>query len=153
MDWMSEMEAGLEKAWQWLTIQPVEYYWALGGLVALFVIYRIARNLGRKSRKKKQAPKLVVEDYRVSPLGRDAFLKVKNEGATATVGLLKIQTIPGVKIKNQLAGQVLEKGAPCRILLESDERSKLMRKLSFEVTLLGPAGKVFKQRLTSGKPK
>lgn len=124
----------------------------LGVLLLLIII----RKLIRSKKKKKKAPKsfkknskgaLSIHSYQVAPLGRDAFLKIKNNGPTITLTQLTIFN-PEVSIKNALAGQQIDKGKIYSILLESKNAKKIPEELKIEVTFLNAKHLAEKQSFT-----
>ncbi len=147
-----------ERARAWaLTVAPE--YWAIaGGVVLVLIVWRIAAKQSRKRKMAQTAPKLLIEGFQVAPLGRDAFLKMRNSGEPATLTALQIKGRYDVTVKNVLAGHELERDKSYSLLLEATGQQKLTPNFSIELTYLDRTGNVYVQRfrtdtLSAGKAK
>ena len=137
------------------SLSPDQKIMAAAGLGVLLLLL-IIRKLIRSKKKKKKSPKtktgytkgaLSIHSYQVAPLGRDAFLKIKNNGPTITLTQLTIFN-PDVSIKNVLAGQKIDEGKVYSILLESKNAKKIPEELKIEVTFLNAKHLAEKQSFT-----
>lgn len=139
-----QLEALLEwaKEFEW-------YYWAIAGgvLLLLFVLPFI----GRSSRKKKKQalqvrPHLLLDAFQIAPLGRDAFLKIRNAGNPATFVNLAIKGRNDILSKNSFQGHRLEKDKVYSILLEAIGKLKIEQNFSIEITFMDVHQNVYKQQ-------
>lgn len=139
------------------TIAPE--YWAIGATVlVLLILWRIAAVQSRKRKAAKAAPKLMIEGFQIAPLGRDAFLKMRNAGDPVVFTALQIKGRFDVAVKNVLAGHELDKDKSYSLLLEATGQEKLTPNFSIELTYLDHIGNVYVQRfrtdtLSAGKAK
>lgn len=115
-------------------------------LVILLLMLSIA--LGRRRRKrqaKRLAPRLVLEAFQISPLGRDASFKVQNTGQTARLYTLSIKGRNDILVKNAIAGHEILGGETYRILLEAAGQKKLDAGFTIELSYLDQMGNVYRQ--------
>jgi hypothetical protein len=117
-------------------------------LLLLILFFRASR---RKQRRRLLAPALLLESYQVSPLGRDAFLKIKNTGEMATFISLTMKGRQDIAIKNAFAGHQLEKGKSYALMLEATTSQKLNADFTLELTYMDTAGNVYRQALAPGQ--
>lgn len=124
----------------------------LGMLFLILLLRKVARknkkgkNLTRRQKKQNKGA-LSIASYQVAPLGRDAFLKIKNNGPTITLTQLSLLN-PNISIKNALAGQKIDEGKIYSILLESKNAKKIPEALEIEVTFLNSNHIAEKQSFT-----
>ncbi len=137
------------------TLTPDQKIMALVGMGVLLLII-ILRKIFRSKSKKTASPKrkgggakgtLSIHSYQIAPLGRDAFLKIKNNGPTITLTQLSIAN-QNILIKNALAGQKIDEGKIYSILLESKDANKIPEGLEIEVTFLNSKHLAEKQLFT-----
>jgi len=125
---------------------PIE--WAAAGGISIILILAISL-MSSKRRKKKRArnvaPQLSLQGFQISPLGRDAYLKVLNTGNSAQITGLDIQGRKDIAVKNAVAGHQLPSGESYRILLESIGQKKLSNNFTIELTYMDQLGNVYKQ--------
>ncbi|MCG8329238.1 MAG: hypothetical protein MI974_16200 [Chitinophagales bacterium] len=125
---------------------PIEWAAAAG----LFIILLIAISMmsGKRRRKKKAktvAPRLSLQGFQVSPMGRDAYLKVLNNGQLAHITDLSIKGRRDISVKNEVAGHQMPSGESYRILLESVGAEKLSNNFTIELTYMDQLGNVYQQ--------
>ncbi|NUO00429.1 MAG: hypothetical protein HUU01_07400 [Saprospiraceae bacterium] len=134
-------------------------YWAIGGTVlVLLLLWRIASAQSKKRKRSAIVPKLMIEGFQIAPLGRDAFLKIRNTGEPVTFSALQIKGRVDVAVKNVLAGHELETDKSYSLLLEATGQEKITPNFSIELTYLDRGGNVYIQRfrtdtLAAGKAK
>lgn len=125
---------------------PIEWAVASGLLIVLLFSMSIANGKRkRKKRARKIAPTLSLQSFQISPLGRDAYLKVLNNGQTAQITDLKIKGRRDIVVKNAVAGHQLPQGESYRILLESNGHNKLDYNFSMELSYIDQLGNVYQQ--------
>jgi len=142
----STIKSYWQQASTWLATVDTRYWIIAGVLVLFFIIWRIAAAQSRKRNLAKVAPKLLIEGFQIAPLGRDAFLKMRNAGETATLTGLQIKGRYDVTVKNVLAGHELEKDKSYSLLLEATGQQKLTPNFLIELTFFDRAGNVYAQR-------
>jgi len=139
---MDTFLAGAENLIQSLT--PT--HWLVIGVVMLLLIVIPASLSGRrKKRREKVKPNLVLESFQVSPLGRDAFLKIKNEGEVATLTSLFVRGRRDIIAKNAFAGHKGERGKIYSILLEATAEEKITNNFTVELTYFDQMRNVYRQ--------
>ncbi|MBK7870889.1 MAG: hypothetical protein IPJ74_09470 [Saprospiraceae bacterium] len=128
-------------------------HWAIigGVLLLLFVVLPLASSRRRKKRRDKVAPKLMLEAFQVSPLGRDAFLKIKNNGESATFTSLFVKGRRDIVFKNAFAGHQLDKGKTYSILLETASQEKITHNFIVELTYFDQMRNVYRQTFDLSK--
>lgn len=139
-EWMPKI-----KAW-FLSLTPEQ--WAIiGGGVLLLIILRVMIKSIRRKKKALPAPVLELDALQIAPLGRDAFLKIRNKGEAAVLSDLAIHGRKDISVKNAFAGHQIDKDKVYSILLEVEGPEKFSANFSVELTYLDPQGKVRKQML------
>lgn len=143
------MEEYLAQA-QELAEQLTPEEWAyIGGGFLLFMIIVMAIRRSRKSRRVrvKKASNIRLHSFQIAPLGRDAFVKIRNTGEPAVLSGLKILGRDDMVIKNAFAGQKIDQNKEYGIFLEVNGKEKIQPGFQLEVTVLGPNGQVQKSTL------
>ena len=122
------------------------WYWPAGGgvLLVLILVWSL-RNRGKKKQARAVAPRLVLHAFQLSPLGRDAFFKIRNAGEEATVSDLRIKGRQDIVIKNSFAGHRIEREKVYGLLLEATGRDKIGKDFIVELVYLDQLGNVYKQ--------
>ncbi len=127
------------------------WYWAAGGGVLLLLILFLAfRNSGKKRKARQVAPRIKIHAFQLSPLGRDAYLKLRNDGDVATISNLQIKGRNDIAVKNAFAGHQLEREKIYGLLLEATGKRKIKKDFVVEVTFLDQLGNVYRQHFAIG---
>ena len=123
-----------------------------GVLLLLLILRKLlkVKNKGGVRSKNNKKGALSIHSYQIAPLGRDAFLKIKNNGPSITLTQLVINN-QEVSIKNALAGQKIDEGKIYSILLESKNTKKIPEALEIEITFLNSKHIAEKQTFTLTK--
>lgn len=138
---------------QYFSSLSIPHYAAMGLLLFAFVLFILSRTKKRKEQQLlAQAPKLLLKDFQVAPLGKDAFFKIRNEGETATISQLDIVGRADLMVKNDYAGHQIEKDKEYRIFLESAGHQKIEKDFSIEITFSDANGHIYKQTVPVNSP-
>jgi hypothetical protein len=116
----------------------------VGGLSSLLLILLLVRVSRRVALRR--APRLELSSFQLSPLGRDASLKVRNLGEVVTLTQLLIYGREDVAVKNTVAGHTLPTGGSYRILLESSGEARLAADFEVEFIYATAGRKAYRQR-------
>ncbi|HKK78385.1 MAG: hypothetical protein GVY26_12690 [Bacteroidetes bacterium] len=131
---------------------PMEWGIGGGGLLILIILLSMT---GGKRRKKKQAkriaPSLMISTFQVSPLGRDAYFKVFNQGQLARLSNVNIRGKGHIRVKNAVAGHELQTAESYRILLEATGNKKISKDFIIELTYMDQLGNVYRQDFPIGQ--
>lgn len=121
--------------------------WAIigGVLVFLLVILPLASRARRRSRLRKFAPLIALESFQISPLGRDAFFKIRNNGEQATLVSLFVRGRRDIVFKNSFVGHELQRDKSYSVLMEATAKDKIEENFSIELNYLDKVGNVYKQ--------
>ena len=140
---MEEYLSQAQELAEQLTLQ--EWAYIGGGFLFLLIILLAIRRSG-KSRgvKVKKASHIHLHSFQIAPLGRDAFVKIKNTGEPAVLSGLKILGREDMVIKNAFAGQKIDQDKEYGIFLEVEGKNKIQPGFMLEVTVLGANGQVQK---------
>ncbi len=126
------------------TLTPMHWGIIGGALLIVLIIRSIMRN--RKRRKFfSSSPLLVLDAFQIAPLGRDAFLKIKNNGTPATISQLQIKGREDILVKSAVAGHQVAKDKIYSILLEASASDRIRKDFVVELSFLDDKGNVFKQ--------
>jgi hypothetical protein len=136
----------------WATIKtffqnltPVQTAVLGGVLLLLLIILPLSGRLRRKRRLRIYAPVIVLESFQISPLGRDAFFKIRNNGEIATLTSLFIRGRRDIVFKNSFVGHELHRDKSYSILMEATANQKIEENFSIELNYLDKVGNVYKQ--------
>ncbi len=126
------------------TLTPT--HWAIiGGVFLVLILIPIIASSNRKRRLRKFAPQLAVESFQISPLGRDAFFKIRNTGELATLVSLFIRGRRDIVFKNAFVGHELHKDKSYSILMEAAAKDRIETNFTIELNYLDRVGNVYKQ--------
>ncbi len=114
------------------------------GVLLLIGLPLVAR-LRRRQRLRRYAPILVLESFQISPLGRDAFFKIKNNGELATLISLFIRGRRDIVFKNSFVGHELHRDKTYSILMEATTKDKIEDNFTIELNYIDRIGNVYKQ--------
>ena len=117
-------------------------------MIILLAIRRSGKSRGVKVKK---ASHIHLHSFQIAPLGRDAFVKIKNTGEPAVLSGLKILGREDMVIKNAFAGQKIDQDKEYGIFLEVEGKNKIQPGFMLEVTVLGANGQVQKSTLKVAK--
>lgn len=121
--------------------------WAIigGAALFLFVLLPLYLRFRRRRRLRKFAPQIQLESFQISPLGRDAFFKIKNNGEQATLISLFIRGRRDIVFKNSFVGHELHRDKSYSILMEATAKDKISENFMIELNYLDRIGNVYKQ--------
>ena len=120
----------------------------IGGGIVLILLLAASLSSAKRRRKRKAqkaAPALSLDAFQVSPLGRDAYFKVLNNGQPARLSNMAIRGRKDVAVKNAVAGHELQTGESYRILLEATGTQKLNSDFTIELSYVDLVGNVYQQ--------
>ncbi|MCB0560924.1 MAG: hypothetical protein H6573_00685 [Lewinellaceae bacterium] len=120
----------------------------IGGGIALILLLAASISSTKRRRKRnaqKVAPSLSLDTFQISPLGRDAYFKVLNNGQPARLSNMAIKGRKDVVVKNAVAGHELQSGESYRILLEATGTQKLNADFTIELSYVDLVGNVYQQ--------
>jgi hypothetical protein len=138
---------------QYLSSLSSPHFAAIGLLLLALILFFASKTRQRREKKLlAQAPQLLLKDFQVAPLGKDAFFKIRNEGELATISQLDIIGRADVMVKNDYAGHQIGKDKEYRIFLESAGHQKIDKDFSIEITFSGPQGHIYKQLVPVARP-
>ncbi|MCI5082926.1 MAG: hypothetical protein MRY78_14605 [Saprospiraceae bacterium] len=121
--------------------------WSIaGGSLFLLILIPVIVKQTRKRKALRMAPKLAIEGFQISPLGKDAFLKIKNSGDKAVLSKLDIKGRSDIEVTSAVAGHTLEKDNDYGVLLHINTNGSIKRNFTIELTYLNQNGTVYKQR-------
>jgi hypothetical protein len=142
-----DFEQWMQDIVSFATTPSTERLIALGVIIFLVLMF-IVMNINRRTRKKRAflyAPQLFLESFQVSPMGKDAYLKIGNMGSPGTLTQFQVNGRQDLLVKNQLAGHKLERGEQYRILLEAAGSQKINSDFTFSLTYMDARQNVFQQ--------
>lgn len=117
----------------------------IGGVILLVIIIPSILSNRKKKQRARVMPRLALESFQVSPLGRDAFFRIKNTGESATLTSLFIRGRRDIIAKNAFVGHQLDRGTVYGILLEATADEKITTNFSVEITYFDQMRNVYRQ--------
>lgn len=143
---LEEFLSLLPEHWRaWLESLEPQHWAAGGGALVLLILVSTVRKTAARRRERRLAPKLVLEAFQISPLGRDAFVKIQNQGEKAILTTIAFQGRKDLAVKNALAGHHLEKDRAYSILLETTGPEKIDDNFSIELSYMDTRNNVYRQ--------
>ncbi len=133
-------------------VDPLYYAVGVGLLLLLFVIRAMVRQRKKRAINPAMLPQLTLQSFQIAPLGRDAFLKIRNDGPVAQLSAVNIIGRTDIILKNSAAGQVIATGKEYSLLLEAASTNRLTNNLTIELIFSGPDGKAYRQTFSSHSP-
>ncbi len=126
-------------------------HWAIiSGVLLLLILLPVINSARRRRRRRKFAPQLVLEAFQISPLGRDAFLKLRNNGEPATLTSISVRGRRDITFKSAFAGHIIEKGKTYSLLMEATLQAKLSANFSVELIYFDQRRNVYRQTFDLG---
>lgn len=126
-------------------LTPVEWAMIGGGLLLLILVLSLISRNRRKSRLRKIAPAIVLESFQISPMGRDAFFKIKNNAEVATLTAVSIQGRRDIVFKNTFIGHELHRDKTYSILLEATAKDRIENNFTIVINYMDKIGNIYKQ--------
>lgn len=126
-------------------LTPEQWAIIVGAFLLLFVVLPLAARAQRRRRLRKFAPHIILESFQISPLGRDAFFKIRNGGEQATLISLFIRGRRDIVFKNSFVGHELQRDKSYSVLMEATAKDKIAENFSIELNYLDKMGNVYKQ--------
>lgn len=151
---MEEMKQQALELWQqaldfYNTLPPLYQKIALALIPALILLWIIIRAI-RRSGKKDRTPKVKLElqSFQLSPLKRDAFVKIKNMDGALVISKIEMPDNTNVYIKNDVNGHQMATGDTYSLLLESIGAEPIRKDLTLRVHALLSSGKVVQKEIS-----
>lgn len=129
----------------WLLALEPTYLMAGGGGLVLLIGLLVALRVNRRGGGRQASPQLQVASFQLAPLGRDAFLKITNQGEKAVLSSGKIIGRNDVLIKNTLAGHEISRDGSYSLLLEAVGNERLQANFAVELTFVDEHRRGFQQ--------
>ena len=153
---MEEWQTWWAETWPewyaWLASVDPLYYAIGGGVLLLLLIVRSVTRRRKQVTDSIHQPKLAIQSFQIAPLGRDAFLRIRNEGPPARLSAVNIYGRNDVVIKNNAAGQLIDTGKEYSLLLETTSTNRLTKNIDIDMIFAGPDGRVYQQRFNPNLP-
>lgn len=142
----------IEQAKVWLQNQETIHLviGGIGAVLLLVLLILLLRRLFRPQRKALPTPNFVLDTVQIAPLGRDAFVKIRNTGHDGVITGLKVLGRHDIKIKNDVPGHELDAGKVYSLLFEAASTQRLDKNFGLLFTYLDKQGNAYEQQLQLG---
>lgn len=130
-------------------LQSVEpMYWAFAGgiLFLLILIPIILRNI-KKSKANKIKPALILHSFQISPLGKDAWLRLRNVGQLAVLKDLKFKKRNDIQSKTNYKEVRIDQGNTTSLFLHGTGQERIRENFEVEFLYSDAKGNLYKQIL------
>lgn len=144
---MESVQIYAEKAWT--LIQATEpLYLAIGGAVLflLLLIPIILRSV-KKSKANKVKPDILLKSFQISPLGRDAWIRFRNEGDLAVLKDVKIKKRKDLTVKSDFREVAIQKNGTTSLFLNALGDHRIREDFELELLYSDSIGNLYRQRL------
>lgn len=123
-------------------------YWAIAGgvLFVLILVPIIARSI-KKSKANKVKPELVLHSFQISPLGKDAWLRLRNEGQLAVLKDMKFKKRNDIEFKTNFREVKIANGNTAGLFLHAKSHERIREDFEIEMLYADSLGYVYKQLL------
>jgi len=123
-------------------------YWAIVGssLFLLLLIPIILRSV-KKSKANKVKPDLILHSFQISPLGKDAWLRLRNEGQLAILKDLKLKKRQDIRTKTNFREVKISQGNTTSLFLNATGQERIREDFEIEILYADALGHLYKQVL------
>ncbi len=127
-------------------IKPM--YWAIAGaiLFLLILIPIILRSI-KKSKANKIKPVLLLQSFQISPLGKDAWLRLRNVGQVAILKDLKFKKRNDIQSKTNFRDVKIGQGNTTSLFLHGMGQERIREDFEVEFLYSDAQGHLYKQVL------
>jgi len=128
------------------TIEPT--YWAIaGGILFLLILIPIILRSIKKSKASKIKPILVLHSFQISPLGKDAWLRLRNEGQLAVLKDIKFRKRSDIQSKTNFREVKIGQGNTTSLFLHGVGQDRIREDFEVEFMYSDAQGHLYKQVL------
>jgi hypothetical protein len=130
-------------------IQSIEpMYWAIaGGVLFLLILIPIILRSIKKSKAAKIKPALVLHSFQISPLGKDAWLRLRNVGQLAVLKDLKFKKRNDIISKTNFREVRVGQGNTTSLFLQGTGQNRIREDFEIEFLYSDAQGHLYKQVL------
>ena len=128
------------------SVKPM--YWAIaGGVLFLLILIPIILRSIKKSKADKIKPILVLHNFQISPLGKDAWLRLRNEGQLAVLKDLKFKKRNDIQTKTNFRDVKIGQGNTTSLFLHGIGQDRIREDFEVEFMYSDAKGHLYKQTL------
>lgn len=128
-------------------IEPL-YLAIVGGIFLLLVLIPIILRSMKKSKAGKVKPDLVLHSFQISPLGKDAWLRLRNEGQLAILKDLKFKKRQDIQSKTSFREVKVGQGNTTSLFLHAMTQERIREDFEVEILYADSLGHLYKQVLS-----
>jgi hypothetical protein len=127
-------------------VEPV--YWAIaGGILFFLILIPIILRSVKKSKANKLKPILVLHNFQISPLGKDAWLRLRNEGQLAILKEMKFKKRNDIQPKTNFREVKIGQGNTTSLFLHGTGQERIREDFEVEFLYSDAQGHLYKQVL------
>ena len=127
-------------------IEPM--YWAIaGGVLFLLILIPIILRSVKKSKANKIKPILILHSFQISPLGKDAWLRLRNVGQLAVLKELKFKKRNDIISKTNFREVKIGQGNTTSLFLQGTGQNRIREDFDIEFLYSDAQGHLYKQVL------
>lgn len=127
-------------------VEPM--YWAIaGGILFILILIPIILRSIKKSKANKIKPALVLHSFQISPLGKDAWLRLRNVGQLAVLKDVKFKKRQDILSKTNFREVRIGQGNTTSLFLQGTGQNRIREDFEIEFLYSDAQGHLYKQVL------
>lgn len=126
---------------------PVIYLIVVGVILLLSIIIPIVLRSIKKGKADKVKPNLNLKSFQVSPLGRDAWLRLNNNGHLAILKEIKIKKRKDIIVSTDFRNIKINQSGTASLFLNANGEHRIRENFEVEFIYADSIGNLYKQRL------
>lgn len=103
-------------------------------LILILILIPILLRSNKRSKAKKVAPNILLQSFQISPLGRDGWLRLRNEGELAVLKDFQIKGRKDIGVKTNFREIKIQKGNTYSLFLQAIATERIRE--DFEVVFM-----------------
>ncbi len=128
------------------SVEPM--HWAIaGGILFILILIPIILRSIKKSKADKIKPALLLHSFQISPLGKDAWLRLRNVGQLAILKDLKFKKRTDIQSKTDFREVRVEQGNTTSFFLHGMGQERIRENFDVEFLYSDAKGNLYKQVL------
>ena len=127
----------------------INLYWVGGGAALLLLSIIIALTLRgvKKSKARKIAPDLTFQAFQISPLGKDAWLRLRNTGHLAVLKDVKFKKRKDILVKGAFRENKIGTDTTVNLFLHATQQDRIREDFDIEILYSDAKGRLYRQNL------
>ncbi len=118
-----------------------------GFFILLLILIPVILRSVKKSKVRKIAPDFKLLSFQISPLGKDAWLRLRNDGHLAVLKDLQFKKRTNLIVKNAFRENKVGKGVTVSLFLQATTQDRIREDFAAEILYADAKGHLYRQTL------